>query len=400
MWYFLLALLLVLAIIMMVLARRNQWETWTIEQANKEIYESRLSELEEDVRQGVISEKERVHAEKELLKTFVTDIHDPDSHVEKKPASMLIPTIILVVLAVGIYIYDGSWKQQQQSDRAHEALPLLSAWLQGDQNAAPRSEEELWTYALGLRQRLMEEPEPNAWSLYGRLMMQVRQLEQALEAFEVSYNLEPDNYNNLMSYSQALIMSGSDHDLALAARNLRQVLQQNNQNVEALGLLGIVHFERADFERAAASWDLALTLMDESDPRYSAIADSLQQAQDRIDGTITTLTVTIDISEALRNEMAWINNLFVFVRNPDGGREPIAVTRQRVTDFPVTVTLTDEDAMLEGVNLSSAASWLVQARLTTGDSMERRRGDFETRPMLIERESGQQIRITLVDMVE
>lgn len=400
MWYFLLALLLVLAIVFMVLARRNQWETWTIEQANKEIYESRILELEEDVRQGVISEKERVHAEKELLKTFVTDIHDPDAKVEKKPAGMLIPTVILVVLAVGIYIYDGSWQQQQRSDRAHEALPGLSAWLQGDQSAAPRSEEDLWTYALGLRQRLMEEPEPNAWSLYGRLMMQVRQLEQALEAFEMAYRLEPNNYNNLMSYSQALIMSGSDHDLSLAARNLRMVLQQNGTNIEALGLLGIVHFERADFERAAASWDMALRLMDEADPRYSAIADSLQQAQDRLDGTVTTLTVTVDITEALRNEMAWVTNLYVFVRDPDGGREPIAVTRQRVTDFPVTITLTDEDAMLEGVDLSSASSWLVQARLTTGETMERRRGDFESRPMLIERESGRQIRITLVDMVE
>lgn len=400
MWYFLLALLLVLAIVFMVLARRNQWETWTIEQANKEIYESRILELEEDVRQGVISEKERVHAEKELLKAFVTDIHDPDAKVEKKPAGVLVPTVILVVLAVGIYIYDGSWQQQQRSDRAHEALPGLSAWLQGDQSAAPRSEDDLWTYALGLRQRLMDEPEPNAWSLYGRLMMQVRQLEQALEAFEMAYRLEPNNYNNLMSYSQALIMSGSDHDLSLAARNLRMVLQQNGTNVEALGLLGIVHFERADFERAAASWDLALSLMDESDSRYSAIADSLRQAQDRIDGTVTTLTVTVEITEALRNEMAWVNNLYVFVRDPDGGREPIAVTRQRVTDFPVTLTLTDEDAMLEGVDLSSASSWLVQARLTTGETMERRRGDFESRPMLIERESGRQIRITLTDMVE
>lgn len=400
MWYFLLALLLVLAIVFMVLARRNQWETWTIEQANKEIYESRILELEEDVRQGVISEKERVHAEKELLKAFVTDIHDPDAKVEKKPAGILVPTVILVVLAVGIYIYDGSWQQQQRSDRAHEALPGLSAWLQGDQSAAPRSEDDLWTYALGLRQRLMDEPEPNAWSLYGRLMMQVRQLEQALEAFEMAYRLEPNNYNNLMSYSQALIMSGSDHDLSLAARNLRMVLQQNGTNVEALGLLGIVHFERADFERAAASWDLALSLMDESDSRYSAIADSLRQAQDRIDGTVTTLTVTVEITEALRNEMAWVNNLYVFVRDPDGGREPIAVTRQRVTDFPVTLTLTDEDAMLEGVDLSSASSWLVQARLTTGETMERRRGDFESRPMLIERESGRQIRITLTDMVE
>ncbi|WP_194756934.1 c-type cytochrome biogenesis protein CcmI [Aliidiomarina indica] len=399
MWYLLIALLLAFALVFLWLARRQQWETWTIIQANKEVYESRLQELQEDLEQGVISDKELLLAKQELQKTFVTEIDNPDELVQAKPANIWVLGLILVLLAGGVYVIDGSWKQQQQADRAWDSLPQLSDWLLGDDSAAPQNEDDLWEYALGLRQRLANEPEENAWTLYGRMMMQLQQLEQALEAFARSHRMNPNNISNLTVYSQALIFSGTDRDLAMANRYLGRVLEQDNRNVEAFGLLGVVHFERADYERAVAAWDMALMMMDERDPRYASIQNSLQQAQDRLDGTVMTLTVTIDISETLRNEMPWTANLFVFVRDPDGGSAPIAVTRQRVTDFPVTVTLTDDDMMLEGASLSNASSWLVGARLTTGDTMERRSGDFEARPRLLERETGQQVRIVLTELI-
>ncbi|EGN74669.1 cytochrome c-type biogenesis protein CcmI [Idiomarina sp. A28L] len=399
MWYVMIALLLVLAILMLWFARRQIWESWTLEQANKEIYESRLLELEEDLGQGLISEKELILAKKELKKAFVTDVHDPDAAVSIKPVGFIVPSVLIAVLAVGIYVYDGSWMQQQRSDQAQEILPKLSEWLLGDMDAAPQTRDEMWTYALGLRQRLMDNPDANAWSLYGRMMMQLEQLEQALDAFSKSYEMDPNNYSNLMSYSQALIVSGTDQELNRAARFLGNVLQENPQNPEALGLLGIVNFERADFERAVQAWEMALMLMDESDPRYASIQSSLEQARERADGSVMTLVVTIDISETMRNELAPVNNVFLFVRDPDGGSAPIAVTRQRVTDFPITITLTDADAMLDNVNLSSAPSWLVQARVTTGDTMDRRSGDMEARPVLVERESGRQMRIVITEMI-
>lgn len=399
MWYVMIALLLVLAILMLWLARRQIWESWTLEQANKEIYESRLLELEEDLGQGLISEKELILAKKELKKAFVTDVHDPDAAVSIKPVGFIVPSVLIAVLAVGIYVYDGSWMQQQRSDQAQEILPKLSEWLLGDMDAAPQTRDEMWTYALGLRQRLMDNPDANAWSLYGRMMMQLEQLEQALEAFSKSYEMEPNNYSNLMSYSQALIVSGTDQELNRAARFLGNILQENPQNPEALGLLGIVNFERADFERAAQAWEMALMLMEETDPRYASIQSSLEQARERADGSVMTLVVTIDISETMRNELSPVNNVFLFVRDPDGGSAPIAVTRQRVTDFPITITLTDADAMLDDVNLSSASSWLVQARVTTGDTMDRRSGDMEARPVLVERESGRQMRIVITEMI-
>lgn len=399
MWYALIVLLLVAAVVYMFIARRHQWETWTILQANKEIYESRLAELEDDLQQGVISEKDMVLAKQELQKTFVTEISDPDDVVEPKPASIGVLTLILVLLAGGLYLWAGSWQQQQQADRARDTLPQLSAWLLGDESAAPQSDEDFWAYALGLRQRLMDEPDPNAWTLYGRMMLQLQQIEQALESFERSYRLEADNVANLTVYSQALILSGSDHDLARANRHLGRVLQMDSRNIEAFGLMGVVHFQRADYDRAATAWDMALLLMEPHDPRFASIQSSLQQARDRLAGNVMTLTVNVDISETLRNEMPWTATLYVFVRDPDGGSAPIAVTRQRVMDFPVTVTLTDDDMMLEGANLSNAASWLVGARLTTGDTMERRSGDFEARPLLLERQAGQQIQLVLTEWI-
>lgn len=399
MWYIALALLAVLTVAYLFLVRRQQSNEWSTLQANREVYESRLAELEEEARENLISEKELNQAKRELQRAFLSDSDNPDEEVHMKPVNIWIIIVLVLVIATGLYIYDGSWKQQREADQARENLPELSnRILRGE--GAPPSEEEVWEFALGLRQRLAEQPDAGAWALYGRIMMQLQQIDQALDAFESSRQLDPNRISTLTSYSQALIMSGTDPDLGRAARFIRQIIEEQPENAEALGLLGVVAFERGDFSQAVQAWELTLQAMSPEDPRYEAIERSLEQARARDSGEVMTLTVTVNIHEQLRNEMPWAANLFVFVRDPDGGRAPVAVIRQRITDLPVTVTLTDENVMMEGQSLSDIDQWLVGARLVHGDTIELRPGDMEARPRLIDRQSGQQIELIINEFIE
>ncbi|MCC5855568.1 MAG: c-type cytochrome biogenesis protein CcmI [Idiomarina sp.] len=398
MWYVILVVLMLVAVALLFVARRQQLSTWSTLQANKEVYESRLEEIEEDLAQGLLSQKDLANAQRELQKSFVTDVHDPDEKVEMKPANVWWIAVVLVVAAGGIYIADGSWQQQRQADQARAELEERSRRLLSNSGEAAET-QEIVMFALGLRQRLQEQPDAGAWSLYGRLMMQLRQTDQAIEAFERSRQLNSTNVGNLLAYSQALIMSGSDPDLARAARFIRQILESDRTNSEALGLLGVVAYERGDFNQAVQAWELTLQIMDEQDPRYAVIQGSLEDARGRADGSVLTLTVTVDISETMRNELPFNATLFVFVRDPDGERAPIAVTRQRITDFPITVTLTDDDAMTPDRTLSSVRNWLVGARVTASGTIELRQGDMEARPRLIERENRQQIELRITEMI-
>lgn len=397
MWYAALVVLTLLAIAILLLARRQQLSTLSTLQANKAVYESRLLELEEDRVQGLLTEQDLANAQRELKKSFVTDVHDPDEQVRMKPAAISWVIAVIIVAATGLYLWGGSWQQQRQADQALIDLEARSQRLLND-SSDQIEPQEMMLFALGLRQRLAEKPNASAWSLYGRIMLQLGQLDEGIAAFEQSRSLAPKNAANLMYYAQALIMSGSDADLAKAAGLVSNVLQEDRANVEALGLLGVIAYERGDFERAAQAWEITLQLLDENDPRYASLQNSLTDAKARADGSIVALTVKIDISEQLRNEMPFGATLFVFVRDPDGGRAPIAVVRQAISDFPITVTLTDADAVMTATGLSDAKNWLVGARLTRSGTIEMQVGDMEARPVVLEAGPGLNVELRLTEM--
>jgi len=358
MWMVALVILLIVGVAVLFVARQQQASTLSTLQANKAVFSSRLAEIEEDFQQGLLSEKDLANAKRELQKTFVTDVHDPDEAVEAKPASLTWIIAILVVSSVGLYMLSGSWQQQRTADEALATIEERFAALQSNRSGAV-DREELELFALGLRQQLEARPDAGAWSMYGRIMMQLDYLDESLQAFERSRQLDPNNQSTLVMYSQVLVASGSDPDLARAAGFIRQVLEESPRNIEALGLLGVIAFERGDFDRAVQAFELTLRLMQDEDPRYATIERALQDARDRAEGNVITLTVNVDISETLRNEMRPGSTLFVFVRDPDGGRAPVAVYRQAVSDFPITVNITDANAMTPDRKLSDLENWLV-----------------------------------------
>lgn len=399
MGYIALAVLMVAAVLTLLVVRRIQVSAYSMQAANRDIYEARLKELEQEPVEGKISAAEYDAAVMELQKTFVADNADDDKPVRERPAGILLPMFILVGLSALMYFVVGdSWKLQRQADQAVAQLPELSQRIMGDSGQAAPSAGELEMFALGLRQRLEQRPDAGAWMLYGRVMMQMRQIEQAVEAFEKSLALEPNRTSTLITHSQALIMMGSDGDLARAARNIRRVLEEQPMHSEGLGLLGVIAYERGDYAQAQQAWQLTLQVLDPSDPRYTAIENSLIDVENRLSGETLYLTVTVDITDELRNEMPPFANVFVFVRDPDGSRAPAAVIRQPISDLPVTVTLTEEDAMVEGHTLATISRWLVSARLTTGDTIEIQPGVMEARPRLMTTESGQQINLTISEM--
>lgn len=392
MWILGIAILVILAGLILVIAKKQQITTSTASQANRDIYQSRLQELEASHDEGTLTDREYAQAQLELKKSLVTDLHNPDEQVQFKAASVVWVFLVALVIAGGSYFANSSWKQQHQADRAFKELPERSQRLLQDASATVEA-DDLELFALGLRQKLAKEPDAMAWSLYGRLMMEMRQLDEALASFGKSHDINPDSVSNLLAYAEARLYSGSDEDLTQAARLIRRVLELEPTHVTAVIMLGVIAYEKADYDKAVQAWAISLRLLDEQDPRYAAIEQSMQDAQDRLDGTVTTVTVTVTISDALQNELPMSATLFVFIRDPDGNSAPIAAKRMQVSEFPMTLTLTDQDAMLGDRRLIDVPNWLVGALLTQGGLADPQSGDMEARPVLIE--SNSQAKVTV-----
>lgn len=377
--WLILALVLVLGgAFLMVFGRRQSNIKRTRLTVNRELYQQRIQELENEAKDGVLSKSALAAAKTELDKRFVTENAELEQKLEtSQPVKLWVVAVLVMLIASGVYYGTGSWRLQLQADEALLALPELGRRaLQNDEEQLTPT--ELDTFALGLRQKLARQPnDAVAWLVYGRVMLAQGQLEQAIEAMQRSYDLQPDRMGTLLSYSQLLLSTGEPRYLGQAAELLAQALQQNPTNPDALSLLGFVAYERQDWQEAAAAWQLLLQQLQPGDGRYAVIEEALADARNRAETANVAIQVQVELAPELQAAVPEGATLFVYVRDPDGNPMPAAVVKQPVTEFPVTVRLSDADAMLPDYTLSSLQQWQVQARISADERIDASPGDLD-----------------------
>lgn len=370
---------------LLLTGRRQQDQQRTRLDVNRELYEQRKLELVQERDDGYLTAEAYSRANAELDKRFVTENSELEHlHDQQVGRSIWLPAVLLVVMTLVLYGLFGSWSLQRQADQALAQLPELGQKVLAD-SSAQTTPEELETFALGLRQRLAKEPDDAvAWLVYARVMTAMAQLEQAIDAYEKSLELEPSRTGTLLSYAQLLIQTGDESFMPQAAQMLQQVLQQQPDNQEALSLLGFVAFQRGDWDMAVTAWELLLELIPPTDERYQPVSAAVADAKQQLTAAQQQLTVTIEVAAAVQEQIPEGATLFVYVRAPEGPGMPAAVVRQPVSDFPVTVTLSDANAMLPDYRLSQLNQWQVMARISADEQIDAAPGDFDAEAVVVE----------------
>ncbi|MEM9101771.1 MAG: c-type cytochrome biogenesis protein CcmI [Pseudomonadota bacterium] len=83
-----------------------------------------------------------------------------------------------------------------------------------------------------------------------------------------------------------------------------------------------------------------------------------------------TVTVDVALDAAMQSKVSPTDKVFIFAKAKNGPPMPLAVKTARVKDLPVTVTLTNDDAMTPAMRLSSAENVVITARVSkTGNAM-------------------------------
>jgi len=378
-----LAVLLLVAVIVVLLARRVQRrESLQRTSENQRWYQQRLQELDEDRAAGRVDDEDYHQARLELDKTFVTDNKDIEQGINWQPIKPWLPMALLIIISLGFYAGYGSWNLQRQADDALQQLPELGKRVLQQQQEVDT--DTLSTFALGLRQKLQRQgDDPVAWWIYAGLMTDLNQFDQANSAFEKSLTLDPDRTGTLVSYARFLLQNGNESNLQKAGQLLARTLKIEPDNVEAISLSGFVAYETGNYEQAINAWQQLLRLTPESSPRRTAVEQAIADAKQQQQRDLQQLTVTVDINDQLRQQLPQNGTLFVYVTAVDGVPMPAAVKRVPATDFPITVTLSNQDSMLPELQLSSLEQWKVQARVSQDDKIELQPGDLNAEPRVI-----------------
>lgn len=361
---------------------------------NKQLYRQRLLEIGEEREQGVLAEESDSLVE--LQRSLLDDIPDVEQTARSGKSLIWIPgVLVLLMVSLGLYYKLGSWQEVSRWQDASSRLGELSNRILVERDAKV-TEQDLLDFTLALRTRLKDEPNDyRGWLLLGRLALDGNDPEMAREALERAYTLAPQKSLVAVPYAQALMMTG---DEAQADALLQAAIAQDPENIEARSVYAFMALQKEDFQTALARWQAMLPLMEKGTPRYVMVERSMEYARAQLKQRGIEVTNSgaakagavegqplamkegefpIHVTLAAGIQMPEDAHLFVFAVVPNGPPMPIAVKRIAGPTLPVTLSLGDGDAMMEGSKLAAYPELQFKARLSRGGNVMNKEGAFE-----------------------
>jgi len=229
--------------------------------------------------------------------------------------------------------------------------------------------------------------------------------------FDKVLKMNPDNKQVLISYSQVLLMEGSDANMSRAATMLSRVLKAEPTNIDAISLLALIAYERKDWLQAKTAFEVLLASMQQNDPRYSMIAERIAEIDAHLnneqqvtntklaEASNSEIRITVDLDSALADSQPQNGTLFVFAKAASGPQMPLAVVKMTDYSFPLTVTLSDTNAMVEGLNLSSVDKIILTARLSKDATVVTSSGELEGKSDVLERANVKEYSLLINELI-
>ena len=375
------------------------------------IYEQRLVELQADLDNQRIDSQNHNEAIIELKRRLLNEL-SPEKSLNSRGDNRIFAltgAAFLIALAGIFYAMTGS---QQQISAWHDAMDNLADYGQRAvmQKGEPLSKNELQAFALALRTKLSQSGDDEvAWMLLGRVAIMLNEFDMAKQSFDKALSMNSDNMQALVSYSQVLLLEGSDENMTRAAGMLSKVLQAQPNNLDAISLLALIAFERKDWMQAKAAFEVLLASMDESDTRYAMISKRISEIDGQIakqselnshdQQVVQGIQVMVKIDEKLEEKQPSNGILFVFAKASEGSPMPLAVVKLTDYSFPITVELSDKNAMMAGLNLSSANEIVISARISNDDSVMPSTGELEGHSEVLNRKDVRQVQLNIDTLI-
>ncbi|MFU2508182.1 c-type cytochrome biogenesis protein CcmI [Pseudoalteromonas sp. ASV78] len=422
MWVaFVLLTLLAVAFVALPFLSKERVQSLTYN-ANSEliaIFHQRLGELANDLSEQRIDQVNHDESVVELKRRLLNELSPEKSLMSKGNNRIfaLTGSAFLVAFTIIFYTATGS---QQQLQNWHSAMDNLPAYGERAvmQQGEPLSQNELQAFALGLRTKLAQSGDDQvAWMLLGRVAMSLNEYDMAQQSFDKVLRLDPDNMPVLISYSQVLLLEGSDANMTRAAGMLSKVLKDDPTNLDAISLLALIAYERHDWLQAKAAFEVLLNSMDKQDSRYSMIAQRITEIEENITAGNTqqqvqqgsdednnvaqtsTIKVTVDLAQQLVDKLPTQGTLFVFAKAANGPPMPLAVVKLTDYRFPIEVQLSDSNAMVAGLTLSSVEQIILTARISKDASVMPATGELEGHSEVLERSQTQAYDLLINELI-
>lgn len=337
---------------------------------NVALYEERLAELTAQHAAGTLSDAQLEAGRADAARELLEDTENSDSpKIAKLGRSVpLIAAVLVPLVGYGLYMHWGASDKVQMARQFSEQ---------------PRTVEEMTAH---LEQAVKEQPDSaEAWYFLGRTYMNQERPADAAKAFARVVELAGRQPELLGQWAQAQYFAGDRQWSQQLQALTDEALQADPQELTSLGLLGIAAYEEGRYQDAVRFWEQLVAALPENDPSREAIRGGIERARQQVDGgsgnaaageapaaastQAAALQIQVQLDPKVAETVSPEDSVFVFARAVNGPPVPLAAKRLTVGDLPATVTLSDADAMVPSLKISSVEQVTVMARVSrTGDA--------------------------------
>jgi cytochrome c-type biogenesis protein CcmH len=258
-----------------------------------------------------------------------------------------------------------------------------------------------------LEQRLQRNPEDlESWMLLGRSYMSMRQFGEAARAYRQAAVLTGQNNPEILAdLGEALALSDPDGLQGESGAIFERVLAMNPSNPKGLWYGGLNAYESFQWELADQRLSQLLT-MNPPPSLVPLIEERIASARTHTTGTAAPMEIVpapqeqdaepeapppvtatppaaaadsiqleVDLDPAFAGRVPGATPVFIIARNAAGG-PPLAVIRANAGELPMSVRLSDANAMMDGVTLMDQPELELIARVSLSGSPAQNPGDL------------------------
>jgi cytochrome c-type biogenesis protein CcmH len=364
---------------------------------NVRVYRRRLASLERGHARGELDDAALAEGRVELERSLLEDAEA----LRRSPLTaagsgrVLVPVLLVAMVAGSLYWY--------QREGASGDLALAQAIA-----ATPIHDAASFNARIA-RLRAEAEAQPDnakVWMALFPLYRDAGRLDEAMQSLEALIALE-GRVPALVAQLAQLKFFAAQRTLTDEVQGLvDEVLAADPRQPTVLGLLGIEAFEQARYPEAIDYWRKAIAGFENPDAA-KALREGIAAARQRmasagevdasvaLDSPATTaaaqdsqagtarLTLKVSLDPALEAQLAAMPvsadeaTLFIVARDAEGKLPPLAVVRTTADTLPLTVTLSDDDAMAPMARLSMAERVTLVARISASGQPVAQSGDLE-----------------------
>jgi cytochrome c-type biogenesis protein CcmH len=373
--------LLVLASVFLIypFVSKESLDQGEILQANLQIFRDQQQQLNKQLEQKQITKKQYQQLLAEAKQLLLVNTNEEEAQKplssERRKIKVLLPILILLVPCFCFAVYHSIGASADQK--------IIEIIQQASESSNKVQAAELQTELyIAVEKRAQQRPDNiYYWILLAKRAIQQNDLTGAKYNYSQAIKLSPDDGYLLGQYAEILFMLANSQftDEVLLALDKAFVIDSSNPTV--LGLKGIQSFEAQQWQLAITYWQEAQRQMDQTSATANALKAGIARAQKRLGiqpdqaavSPQVEIAVSIDKSIAFNSEQS----VFVALVATSGAPMPLAARKLRAGDLPITITLSNADAVMNGYNLSSASEVKAVARLSQSGSATPQVGDWE-----------------------